>query len=130
MSKQRVILVVCSQEVTAKLLCMMLEKQGFHVILVRTVDEANEGVDMRSVDVLVLDMVHSHSSGVTAIEDIRRTSTMPIIVLSTVSRRALICQALEAGASAFITKPFAAKSLFAKIRQALLPQISNMDALR
>jgi two-component system KDP operon response regulator KdpE len=70
-------------------------------------------------DVVLMDLAMPKMSGLSAIEQIRTWSTVPIIVLSVMGEEADKVRALEAGADDYLTKPFGLQELNARIRVVL-----------
>ena len=70
-------------------------------------------------DVILLDLGLPDLDGVEVIERIRQWSPVPIIVLSVRDREADKVKALDAGADDYLTKPFGAGELLARIRVVL-----------
>jgi two-component system, OmpR family, KDP operon response regulator KdpE len=76
-------------------------------------------VAVRPPDVLILDLVLPDGSGVEVCEEVRRWSRLPIIVLSAVGDEREKVRALNAGADDYMTKPFGAQELIARIHAVL-----------
>jgi len=76
---------------------------------------------------MVLDLVLPDGSGVEVCEDVRRWSTLPIVVLSAVGDEREKVRALDAGADDYITKPFGTDELLARLR-AVLRRVGEDDA--
>ncbi|HEX4050515.1 MAG TPA: response regulator [Steroidobacteraceae bacterium] len=70
-------------------------------------------------DLLIIDLGLPDSDGLQIIEQVRRWSAMPIIVLSARSAEADKVAALELGADDYLSKPFGARELVARVRVAL-----------
>ena len=70
-------------------------------------------------DVVILDLVLPDGSGVEVSRELRRWTTVPIIVLSVVEDEREKVAALDAGADDYVTKPFAIDELLARVRAAL-----------
>jgi len=70
-------------------------------------------------DVVLLDLAMPKMSGLTALQQIRAWSQVPIIVLSVMGEEGDKVRALEAGADDYLTKPFGMHELHARIRAAL-----------
>jgi len=70
-------------------------------------------------DVVILDLGLPDKSGFSVLEEIRKVSTAPIIILSARNDEAGKVKALDLGADDYITKPFGLPELLARIRVAL-----------
>jgi two-component system KDP operon response regulator KdpE len=96
-----------------------LQAQGF------VVDVAVDGLDglhkMQTwrPDVVLMDLAMPRMGGLTAIEQIRGWSSVPIFVLSVMGEEGEKVKALDAGADDYLTKPFGIQELSARIRVAL-----------
>jgi two-component system KDP operon response regulator KdpE len=113
------ILVVDDEAQIVRGLRVVLKAAGFSVDAASTKSEALDAVAVRPPDALVLDLVLPDGSGVEVCEDVRRWSTVPIIVLSAVGDEREKVRALEAGADDYVTKPFGTDELVARIRAVL-----------
>jgi two-component system, OmpR family, KDP operon response regulator KdpE len=69
--------------------------------------------------VMILDLVLPDGSGVEVCEEVRGWSRLPIIVLSAVGDEREKVRALNAGADDYVTKPFGAEELIARIHAVL-----------
>ena len=67
----------------------------------------------------IVDLVLPDGDGVEVTRSLREWSEMPILVLSAVGEEEQKVRALEAGADDYITKPFGARELVARLRAAL-----------
>ncbi len=74
---------------------------------------------VRPPDAMVLDLILPDGSGVEVLEDLRRWSALPVIVLSAVGDEREKVRALDAGADDYITKPFGTDELLARLRAVL-----------
>ena len=70
-------------------------------------------------DLIVLDLGLPDRDGLSLIQDVRKTDTVPIIVLSARSGEMDKVEALDLGANDYITKPFGTEELMARIRAVL-----------
>ena len=85
-------------------------------------DTAAEGLRLlaaRSPDVVLLDLGLPDQDGQDALQQLRRFSAVPVIVLSARDRDAEKITALDNGADDFVEKPFSVGELLARIRTAL-----------
>jgi DNA-binding response OmpR family regulator len=96
-----------------------LEAEGFRV------EEADDGptalraASSRPPDAVVLDLGLPSMSGIEVLGELRRTSSVPILVLSGRAEEADRVAALELGADDYVVKPFLARELAARIRSLL-----------
>ena len=113
------VLVVDDEPQIVRGLRAILRNQGFHVDVASTKAEALDAAASRPPDVMVLDLVLPDGSGVEVCEEVRRWSTLPIIVLSAVGDEREKVRALNAGADDYMTKPFGSEELAARLRALL-----------
>ena len=113
------VLVVDDEPQILRGLRVILRSAGFQVSQAETKREALDAVAVRPPDVLILDLVLPDGSGVEVCEEVRRWSTLPIIVLSAVGDEREKVRALDAGADDYVTKPFGTDELTARIRAVL-----------
>ncbi len=95
---------------------------GAHEMTVIEAETGREGlqkVTMQSPDVILLDLGLPDMDGMDIIRQIREWGRIPIIVLSARGQERDKIEALELGADDYLTKPFAAGELIARIRVAL-----------
>jgi len=70
-------------------------------------------------DLIVTDLRMPNMDGLELCREVRKTSRVPIIVLSVKGEDSIKVQALDAGADDYVTKPFSMTELTARIRAAL-----------
>jgi len=97
----------------------LLRSNGYDVLSAMTGRAALESVDRDTPDLIVLDLGLPDLDGVEVCRHIRQTSSAPIIVLSARGAEGDKVAALDAGADDYVTKPFGAEELLARIRAAL-----------
>lgn len=96
-----------------------LETLGYDVEVAPDGLEGVRLVERWRPDVVLMDLAMPKMTGLTAIEQIRTWSEVPIIVLSVMGEEADKVRALEVGADDYLTKPFGLQELNARIRVAL-----------
>jgi DNA-binding response OmpR family regulator len=113
------ILVVEDMESVVKLLRMLLEREGFEVTVAQDGLEALEAVRRDKPDLVLLDLLLPGLDGLEVGRRIRHdplTAHLPIIILSGKDEVADKVIGLEIGADDYITKPFEADELIARIK--------------
>lgn len=113
------ILVVEDDPAIARFLSLTLEGQGFAVDVAATAGAAQAGILAHRPDAILLDLGLPDEDGQTFIGRLREWSRTPVIVVSAREQEAEKIRALESGADDYLTKPFAAGELVARIRVAL-----------
>lgn len=99
-----------------------LEQEGWQVFESGTLQRGLIDAGTRQPDLIVLDLGLPDGDGIDFIKDVRRWSSVPIIVLSArVSEQDKI-KALDAGADDYLTKPFGVGELQARVRATLRRQ--------
>ena len=96
-----------------------LEGHGYSV---READDGRAGLAAHESfrpDIVLLDLVLPDMTGVEVCRELRRTYATPVIVLSVVGDESSKVAALDEGADDYLTKPFGAEELLARIRVAL-----------
>lgn len=97
----------------------LLRARGYEVFSAMTGRAALEAVDVDKPDLIVLDLGLPDINGVEVCRQMRQTRSTPILVLSARGAEGDKVNALDAGADDYVTKPFGAEELLARIRAAL-----------
>jgi two-component system KDP operon response regulator KdpE len=97
----------------------LLRTRGYEVSTTMTGRGAMEAVEREAPDLIVLDLGLPDIDGVEVCRLLRDGRTTPIIVLSARGAEGDKVAALDAGADDYVTKPFGAEELLARIRVAL-----------
>lgn len=122
MSAER-ILIVEDEKAIGDLLVYNLNKEGYHnVTHVLTGEEAVAQVKKKYPDLIFLDLMLPGISGLDVCRRLKskeETANIPIIMLTAKSDESDIIVGLEMGADDYITKPFSAKLLIARMRTVL-----------
>ena len=96
-----------------------LERAGFAVTPVADGREALDRFRSGAHDAIVLDVMLPSLDGLEVCREIRRTSQVPIIMLTARAETPDIVAGLELGADDYVTKPFEVAELVARIRSVL-----------
>lgn len=78
-------------------------------------------------DLIITDLQMPEMNGIEFCREIRKVSTLPIIVLSVKGEERTKVEALDAGADDYVTKPFGIDELLARVRAALRRTSDNAD---
>ena len=113
------ILVVDDESQILRALKVVLREAGFEVVPAETASEALDRAAVRPPQAAIVDLVLPDGDGVQVTRELRKWSEMPILVLSAVGDEEQKVRALEAGADDYITKPFGARELVARLQAAL-----------
>ncbi len=113
------ILVVDDEPAILRAVRTNLRAHGFHVETADSGAAALETYERARPDVVLLDLNLPDLDGAEVIRRLRRRATAPIIVLSVRDGERDKVAALDAGADDYVTKPFGADELLARIRAAL-----------
>lgn len=97
----------------------ILVSQGFVVMDARTAEEALDIIRKQRIELILLDVNLPGMSGFEACKEIRRTSHIPILMLTVRDREHDKVQAFDAGADDYMVKPFGSEELLARVRATL-----------
>jgi two-component system, OmpR family, KDP operon response regulator KdpE len=103
---------------------VILHEGGYDVSGAGTLAEALDLAARRSLDAAIVDLILPDGDGIELCTELRSWSTMPIIVLSALEEEEQKVLALQAGADDYLTKPFAARELLARL-DALFRRVSQ-----
>ncbi len=116
------ILVVEDEEPIAEILRFQLEKAGYEVVLAFDGEEGVRQAETHVVDLILLDLMLPKKDGYEVCKEIRQFSTVPIIMLTARDAELDKVLGLELGADDYVTKPFSARELLARIKANLRRQ--------
>src|SRR3954470_20899938 len=110
------ILVVDAEPQILRVLRRGLAAKGYHVLAAPDGSTALDIMKTSRIDLLITDLRMPDLDGIELCNRVRKTSKLPIIVLSVKGEEATKVQALDAGADDYITKPFGMDELLARVR--------------
>lgn len=110
------ILIVEDDEQIRNFMYYTLRNEGFRVIEASTGEEALPLVEERKADMLLLDLGLPGMDGMEVLERVRKEWEIPVIIISARDWDEEKVTALDAGADDYLTKPFSATELMARIR--------------
>lgn len=113
------ILVVDDERPIAEILKYNLEKEGYQVILAFDGEEALRRVFTDNPDLVVLDIMLPKKDGFTVCREIRSRREVPIVMLTARETELDKVLGLELGADDYVTKPFSAREVSARVKAIL-----------
>lgn len=113
------ILVVDDDGEILSLVARFLRANGFRVHTARSGPEMNEALRHATIDLIVLDLMLPGRSGLDLCRDLRRTSSIPVIMLTAKGEETDRIIGLEVGADDYLPKPFNPRELLARINAVL-----------
>ena len=119
------ILIVDDEKTIRRFLKAILLSHGYTVFEASSGLEALEGSISCHPDAIILDLGLPDRDGLEIISDIRKRAKTPIVILSVRDQETEKIKALDAGADDYLTKPFSAGELIARLRavmRRLVPQ--------
>ena len=127
MSEPQKVLVVDDEAQITRVLCHSLTAHRYDV---RTAADGLSGLDTFRdwhPDLVITDLQMPEMDGIEFCREIRKVSSLPIIVLSVRGEEKTKVEALDAGADDYVTKPFGIDELLARVRAALRRTPDNHD---
>jgi two-component system, OmpR family, KDP operon response regulator KdpE len=118
-NKDKTVLVVDDQPGLVRLVRDNLETLNYKVISAAEGSRALDIVENEKPDLVILDIMLPGQDGFQICQRIREFSTVPIIMLTAKNERADLVAGFEAGADDYITKPFSADELLARVKAVL-----------
>ena len=113
------ILIVEDESSFSEALEFLLGKEGFSVVTAETGTEALKKFDQGGIDLVLLDLMIPEVSGTEVCRQIRNKSKVPIIMLTAKDSEVDKVVGLEIGADDYVTKPYSARELVARINAVL-----------
>ncbi len=113
------VLVVDDDKNICQLVRLYLEKDGYAVSLAYDGEEALRAFRASSPDIVILDLMLPGLDGMDVCREIRKTSAVPIIMLTAKGETLDKILGLEMGADDYIVKPFEPKELVARVKAVL-----------
>ncbi|MDB6091994.1 MAG: hypothetical protein JWN85_4778 [Gammaproteobacteria bacterium] len=121
------ILVIEDEPAIRNVLRVLLEAEGYRFIEADTAMRAEIEARSHKPDLLLVDLGLPDGDGLRVIRRVRAWSPVPVIVLSARTMEEQKIAALDAGADDYITKPFSAPELLARVRAALRRNVRGAE---
>lgn len=114
------ILVVDDEPRVVRLVTEVLKAMGYHVLAASNGNSAIEMVALEQPDLVLLDILLPHGlDGYQVCRRIREFSSVPVIMLTAKAQETDMLRGFDAGADDYLTKPFSAKELVARVKAVL-----------
>ncbi len=119
MTKPKKILIVDDDTNICELLRLYVEKEGYDTVIAHTGTQAIRKFEQENPDMILLDIMLPELDGWQVCREIRKTSKVPIIMLTAKGEVFDKVLGLELGADDYVVKPFEAKEILARVRAVL-----------
>ena len=113
------VLIVEDEESMADPLAFMLRKEGFSTSTATNGPDALTEFDRNGADIVLLDLMLPGMSGTEVCRSLRTRSAVPVIMVTARDSEIDKIVGLELGADDYVTKPYSARELIARIRAVL-----------
>lgn len=111
------ILIVEDESKMSEFISLYLRNQGYKPIEASNGEIALKLFEQNNINLVVLDVMMPNLNGFDVCKEIRKTSKVPIIILTAVEDEYSHIKGYELGADDYVTKPFKIKILLAKIKR-------------
>ena len=116
-----------SSQVIADEMQRALQEKNRQVLCCKNIQETRQHLHQNQTDLLILDVNLPDGSGFDLLQEIRRTSDLPVILLTANDLEMDIVSGLEQGANDYITKPFSLAVLRARVNTQLRNRTAQMQ---
>jgi len=122
------ILVIDDEPQIRRFLDISLRAQGYAVQMADTGQGGLEALAAHGADLVILDLGLPDRDGQQVLREMRTWSTVPVILLTVRSHEAEKVAGLDGGANDYVTKPFGAQELMARVRALLRTRVVAADS--
>lgn len=134
MSAKRILCVEDNEEILLRNR-QVLEKSGYDVVAAKTLAEARSAVAGSSPDLIVLDILLPDGNGLDFLQDLRKTSGVPVLLLTGLSTEENVINGLTQGGDDYLPKPYSFAVLLARVdallrRSAHVPEALARGSLK
>jgi two-component system, OmpR family, response regulator RegX3 len=122
------VLIVEDEESLADPLAFLLRKEGFEATIVADGPSALAEFERAGADIVLLDLMLPGMSGTDVCKQLRARSSVPVIMVTARDSEIDKVVGLELGADDYVTKPYSARELIARIRAVLRRGVDTEDS--
>ena len=123
------VLVIEDEETFSETLQYMLDREGFQVAVAGTGPAGLEEYERNGADLVLLDVMLPGLPGTEVCRRLRSFSDVPVIMLTAKDSEVDKVVGLELGADDYVTKPFSARELVARIRAVLRRRVDSAELM-
>ena len=109
------VLVVDDEEYILAFIGIRLKVSGYQVLTANDGIQALEILRNKVPDIVIIDLIMPRMDGPTLLKEIRKSSSVPVIILSAVDSQDVVMRELREGADDYLHKPFNPDDLVARI---------------
>ncbi len=113
------VLIVEDEEAMATPLAFLLGREGFETVIAGTGPDGLAEFDRGGADIVLLDLMLPGMNGIEVFKALRARSAVPVIMVTARDAEVDRVVGLELGADDYVTKPYSARELIARIRAVL-----------
>ncbi len=113
------VLIVEDEDAMAEPLAFLLRREGFQVSIAPTGPDGLAEFDRAGADIVLLDLMLPGMSGTEVFRELRARGPVPVIMVTARDAEIDRVVGLELGADDYVTKPYSARELIARIRAVL-----------
>jgi DNA-binding response OmpR family regulator len=124
------VLVVDDEPMVVEVVTEYLRRDGHRVVASFDGDDAVLAIERERPDLIVLDIMLPNRDGLTLLQELRRHSDVPVILLSARTDEVDRVLGLELGAHDYVVKPFSPRELSIRVQRQLRPRTEADDVIR
>jgi two-component system response regulator RegX3 len=113
------VLIVEDEDAMAEPLAFLLRREGFTAVVAGTGPDGLAEFDSNGADIVLLDLMLPGMSGTDVFRELRARGPVPVIMVTARDAEIDRVVGLELGADDYVTKPYSARELIARIRAVL-----------
>ena len=97
----------------------LLARAGFAVKTAMTLADARGILEQQAIDAMILDIGMPDGNGIDFLKELRRTSTIPVLMLTGYVESSYVLRGFDSGCDDYLTKPYKFTELLARLKRLL-----------